>query len=123
MKTLNTLLTATLFALVSTSAQAEARSDTELYNIIHPESADIFNVGDYKKSSDVGILSYGDDHNQGSVWSTEYEQYVNPSDFQQEVADTDDINRYMGSNPTASGGRNSHEAFIYNEVEGAYHLQ
>lgn len=125
MKTLKTLLTSVLFTSVAMAgiAQAEPRSDNELYDIIHPESADIFNVGDYRTDSTVGIVSLSDDHNKNSVWSYEFEEYVNPVSFQRvELSSTDDINQYMGSEPTAAGsGR--HEAFIYNETEGAYHLQ
>ncbi len=68
------------------------------------------------------ILSYGDDANKNSVWSTEFEQYVNPGDFQQgEVASVEDVNRLMDDNPTAAG--TSRETFIYNELAGEYQLQ
>ena len=103
MNTLKTLLTSTLFASISFmgSAQAEGLHDDALYNVIHPESADIFNVGDYQKSA----------------------QYVNPADHQQaKITGVADVNHYMGSNPTAAG-KNSSEVFIYNEIAGEYHLQ
>ena len=67
------------------------------------------------------ILSYGDDANKGSVWSTEFEQYVNPGDFQQDIASVKDVNRLMSDSPTAAG--TSRETFIYNELAGEYHLQ
>lgn len=125
MKTLKTLLTSVLFTSVAMAgiAQAEPRSDNELYDIIHPESADIFNIGDYRTSSTVGIISLSDDHNKNSVWSYEFEQYVDPADFQQaELSSVADINHYMGSQPTAAGS-SQHEVFIYNETAGEYHLQ
>ena len=125
MKTLTTLLTSTLFAsavLIGT-AQAETRSDNDLYNVIHPESADIFNVGVYKKSTAAGIFSLNDDYNKHSVWSYEFEQYVDSDDFKQvEITDAGDVNQYISSNPTAAGN-NSQNVFIYNETAGEYHLQ
>ena len=59
--------------------------------------------------------------NKGSVWSTEFEQYVNPGDFNSEIAGIGDVNRLMGDNPTAAG--TSRETFIYNELTGENHLQ
>ncbi|NOQ79616.1 MAG: hypothetical protein GQ546_09475 [Gammaproteobacteria bacterium] len=125
MKTLKTLLTSVLFTLVAMTgiAQAEPRSDNELYDIIHPESADIFNIGDYRTSSTVGIISLRDDHNKNSVWSYEFEQYVDPADFQtNRLNSVADVNHYMGSKPTAAGS-SQHEVFIYNENAGEYQLQ
>ncbi|MCU7939310.1 MAG: hypothetical protein KZQ64_12465 [gamma proteobacterium symbiont of Bathyaustriella thionipta] len=125
MKTLKTVLTSALFTSVAIAgiAQAEPRSDVELYNIIHPESADIFNVGEYRKSGTPGIISLHDDHNKTAVWSYEFEEYVNPADFEQpELSSVADVNQYMGSKPTASGS-DQHEVFIYNEMAGEYHLQ
>ena len=125
MKTLKTLLTSTLFASVvlTGTAQAETRSDNALYNVIHPESADIFNVGDYKKSTASEIFSLNDNYNKDSVWSYEFEQYVDSDDFKQaEIANAGDVNQYISSNPTAAGN-NSQNVFIYNETAGEYHLQ
>jgi hypothetical protein len=124
MKTLTTLLTSALLASTAFigTAQAEVRSDNALYDIIHPESADIFNVGsDYQKSAPQGIVSLNDDHNANSVWSYEFEQYVNPADFQLSNQITD-VNQYLSDQPSASGSR-GHEVFIYNEMAGEYHLQ
>ncbi len=125
MNTLKTLISSTLLASVAIvgMAQAAPMSENELYDVIHPESADIFNVGDYRKSIDEGIVSLGDDHNKNSVWSVEFEQYVNPADYQRaEISSINDVNQYMGSNPTASGS-GQREVFIYNETAGEYHLQ
>ncbi len=125
MKTLTTLIRSALLASVALAGvvQAEPMSENELYNVIHPESADIFNVGDYQRSSAAKIVSLGDDYNSNSVWSVEFEQYVNPADFQRtQISSIDDVNQYMGSNPTASGS-DQREVFIYNETAGEYHLQ
>ncbi|MDX2507361.1 MAG: hypothetical protein QNL62_23195 [Gammaproteobacteria bacterium] len=125
MKTLKTLFASALAAGVAFTgtAQAEQLWDDALYNIIHPESADIFNVGDYKKSTAASIRSYGDDYNKDSVWSYEFEEYVNPADYHQaEMADAGDVNKYMGSHPTAAG-KDSRQVFFYNELAGEYHLQ
>lgn len=124
MKTLKLVLTSALFASIAFSASVQAEQwDDALYNIIHPESADIFNVGEYKQAGEVGIFSLNDDYNPNSVWSYEFEEYVNPADYQRpELAGTDDVNKYMGNNPTAAG-HNTREVFIYNETAGEYHLQ
>ncbi len=124
MKTLNLVLTSALFASIALSGSVQAEQwDDALYNTIHPESADIFNVGDYQRSTDEGVFSLNDDHNSNSVWSYEFEQYVNPDDFQRsELASTSDVNRYMGNNPTATGS-DTHEVFIYNETAGDFQLQ
>jgi len=123
---LKTTLSSALFAAVtfSASVQAEQLWDDALYNIIHPESADIFNVGDYKKSTQQeGIFSLNDDHNSNSVWSYEFEQYINPADLQPaELVSVDDANQYMGNHPTAAGG-DTRQVFFYNELAGEYHLQ
>ncbi len=122
---LKTMLTSALFASAafSASVQAEQQWDDALYNIIHPESADIFNVGEYKKSTQEGVFSLNDDYNKDAVWSYEFEQYVNPADLQRPVlASTDDVNQYMGSHPTAAGD-GTHQVFFYNETAGEYHLQ
>ena len=121
MKTLTTLLTSALFASVAITGTAQA--DNSLSNLIYDESSNIFADVSYTKSTATGIRSYGDDYNQDSVWSSEYEQYVNPADFKQaEIASVGDANQYMGSNPTAAG-KSSGNVFIYNETAGEYHLQ
>ncbi|NOQ79199.1 MAG: hypothetical protein GQ546_07340 [Gammaproteobacteria bacterium] len=121
MKTLKTLLTATLFASVAITGTVQA--DNSLSSLIYEESLNIYGEVSQQNSIQVGILSYGDNSNQTAVWSTEYEQYVNPADFQQaDIASAGDVNQYMGSNPTAAG-KSSANVFIYNETAGEYHLQ
>ena len=121
MKTFKTLLTSALFASVAITGAAQA--DNSLSNLIYEESSNIFADVSYKRSAEDSIRSYGDNYNQNSVWSFEYEQYVNPTDFKQaEISSIADINQYMGSNPTAAGA-NGNGVFIYNETAGEYHLQ
>ena len=117
MKTLTTILTATLFATVAITAQA----DNPISNLTYEDSSNIFAEVSTQSSTPEVILSYGDDANKASVWSAEYEQYVNPGDFKSEIASVEDANRLMGDNPTAAG--TSRETFIYNELAGEYHLQ
>jgi len=122
MKTLKTLLTSTLFASVVLAGTAQA--DNSLSNLIYEESSNIYSEVNHQNSTPVGVLSYGDNSNENSVWSSEYEQYVSPGDFQQaDIASTGDVNQYLGGNPTAAGRTNSRETFIYNETAGEYHLQ
>ena len=121
MKTLKTLLTATLFASVAITATVQA--DNSLSSLIYEESSNIYGEVSHQNSTQTDILSYGDNSNQTSVWSTEYEQYVNPADFQQaDIASVGDINQHMSSNPAAAG-QSSGSVFIYNEIAGEYHLQ
>ncbi len=117
MKTLTTLLTATLFASAAITAQA----GNPMSNLTYEDSSNIFAEVSTQSSTPEVILSYGDDANKGSVWSTEFEQYVNPGNFKSEIAGIGDVNQYMGNNPTAAG--TSRETFIYNELAGEYHLQ
>ena len=114
------LLISALFASVAITGIAQA--DNSLSSLIYEESSNIYSEADHQSSTPVGVLSYGDNANSGSVWSTEYEQYVNPADFKQaDIASIGDVNQYLGSNPTAAG--QSSETFIYNETAGEYHLQ
>lgn len=121
MKTLNTLLTSALFASIAFTGTVQA--DNSLSNLIYEESSNIYSEVRHQNSRSVGILSYGDDANKSAVWSTEYEQYVNPSDFQRAgVTSVNDANQYMRSHPTATG-KSGDSVFIYNEMAGEYHLQ
>lgn len=122
MKTLKILVTSVLLASAAITATAQA--DNSLSNLIYEESSNIFTDVSYKKSTPTGIFSFGDDHDNDSVWSSEYEQYVNPADFKQaEMASIGDVNQYLGSNPAAAGKMKGREIFIYNETAGEYHLQ
>lgn len=120
MKTLKTLLNSALFASVAITGTVQA--DNSLSSLIYEESSNIFSEVTHQNSTHEGIVSYSDDANKNSVWSAEFEQYVNPADFKQEVASIDDVNQYMGSNPTAAG-KSISNVFIYNETAGEYHLQ
>ena len=120
MKTLKILATATLLSSIAITGTVQA--DNSLSNLIYEESSNIYSEVTHQTSTQEGILSYSDDANRNSVWSSEYEEYVNPADFKQEVVSMDDVNQYMGSNPTAAG-TNSSSVFIYNEMAGEYHLQ
>ncbi len=121
MKTLKTLLTSALFASVAITGTVQA--DNSLSSLIYEESSNIFSEVTHQSSTQEGIVSYSDDANKNAVWSAEYEQYVDPADFKQaDVASLDDVNQYMGSNPTAAGNSNS-QVFFYNETAGEYHLQ
>lgn len=100
------------------------QADNSLSSLIYEDSSNIFAKVTYTKGTEVSIRSYGDDYNQNSVWSSEYEQYVNPADFKQaSITSIQDVNQYMGSNPTAAGRMKGRETFTYNEVAGEYHLQ
>ncbi|MCP3849446.1 MAG: hypothetical protein GY694_04290 [Gammaproteobacteria bacterium] len=121
MKTLKILLTSALFASAAITGTVQA--ENPLSALTYEDSQNMFSSISYENSGQIGILSYGDDLNKDSVWSAEYEQYVNPVDFKQEIANIDDVNQYMGSNPTAAGRIKGREVFIYNENAGEYHLQ
>lgn len=129
MKTLKTLLTTTLFvsAAMSASVQAydaEGVSGSPLSSLIYEDTSIIYNTDTQRSSSPTGILSYGDDHNKNSVWSTEFEQYVNPADFElDQIVDINSVNRMMNEQPTAAGSMTSDGIFFYNELAGEYHLQ
>jgi len=119
---MKTLLISALLASVAFNGTVQA--DNSLSNLIYEESSNIFAEVTFTKSTDDSIRSFGDDHNKNSVWSFEYEEYVNPSDFKQaSLANLQDVNHYMGINPTAAGKMKGHETFIYNELAGEYHLQ
>ena len=124
MKTLKTLLTASLLTSAAFSANVQANNSNALSSFIYEESANIFSEVSYQSSTPTGIISYSDDANKTAVWSSEYEQYVNPADFQvSSVTSIETANRYMGSHPTAAGRVQDNEAFVYNETAGEYHLQ
>ena len=121
MKTLITLLATTLFTSVVITTTAQAQNP--ISSLTYEDSSNMFSSVDYTNSSHSKVLSFGDDHNKQSVWSTEYEQYVNPAEFTTEIASLDDVNRYMEVNPSAAQKTKGREVFIYNETAGEYHLQ
>ncbi|MCP3852220.1 MAG: hypothetical protein GY694_18575 [Gammaproteobacteria bacterium] len=119
---MKTLLISALFASITFTGTAQA--DNPLSNLIYEESSNIFAETTYTKSTEGTILSLGDDHNPNSVWSFEYEEYVDPTNYKPaSLASIQDVNHYMGSNPTAAGKMKGRETFIYNEQAGEYHLQ
>ncbi|MCW8930256.1 MAG: hypothetical protein OQL19_08480 [Gammaproteobacteria bacterium] len=120
MKTLKTLLTTAVFASVAFTSSVQA--DNSLSNLIYEESSNIYSEVNIQNSTHQGIISYSDDANDKAVWSSEFEQYVDPADFKQDVAKIGDVNQYMENNPTAAG-KKGREVFIYNEIVGEYHLQ
>jgi hypothetical protein len=121
MKNLKTLLTSALFTSVALIGTVQA--DNSLSSLIYEESSNIYSEATHQNSIPEGIISYSDNANSNAVWSSEYEQYVNPADFKQaEVASIEEVNQYMVSNPTAAE-KNRSNVFIYNETAGEYHLQ
>ncbi len=129
MKTLKTLLTATVFVSAAISANvqaydAEAVSESPLSSLIYEDTSIIYSTTTQQSSSPQGILSYGDNHNNNIVWSTEFEQYVNPADFElDQIVDVNSVNRLMNEQPTAAGSMTSDGIFIFNELAGEYQLQ
>ena len=125
MKTLKTLLASTVVAslTLSVSAQAKQLWDDALYNMIYHDSANTVYSSHNKRTVQEKIFSLHDDYNKNAVWSYEFEQYVNPADLQRsELASIDEINHYMGQNPTAAGDH-GRPVFIYDKTAGDYHLQ
>ena len=122
MKTLNKLLTTAFFASITFTGSVQA--DTSLPSLIYEESSNIYSEVNHQSSTPTGIISYSDDANKNSVWSAEYEQYVNSADFQEaNIANVSDVNQYMDSNPAAAQRMKGRETFTYNEIAGEYHLQ
>lgn len=116
MNTLKTLFSSAFIAALSVAGSANA---DQLMDIIHPESADLFDhATTISASGDNKIVSLNDTTSQ-EVWSYEYEQYVNPADFAK--ASYADINQYLEANPTAAGSQRE-EVFKLHEPDGDYHL-
>ncbi|MCK5647465.1 MAG: hypothetical protein KAI22_01175 [Gammaproteobacteria bacterium] len=98
MKTLKTLFATAIIASVTLAGTAQA---DELMDIIHPESADLFDHStSINASSQTGLFSLNNDGDT-QVWSYEFEQYVNPDDLNSN--NYADINQYLEANPTAAG--------------------
>jgi len=68
---MKTLLTSAILASAVITGTTQA--DNSLSSLIYKETANIYTDVSYEKSSAASIRSYGDDHNQNSVWSYEYE--------------------------------------------------
>ncbi|MCP3849549.1 MAG: hypothetical protein GY694_04830 [Gammaproteobacteria bacterium] len=119
---LKTLVTASLFASVTLAATAQA--DDALSNLIYEESSNIYSEISLKASEQIGVLSFGDNANKNSVWSSEFEEYVNSADYKStDIVSIDDVNQLMENNPTAAGRAKGREVFVYNTTAGEYHLQ
>lgn len=97
------LITSSIIATIALSASAQA---DEFLDIFHPESADLFHFDNsLKPSKPSGTFSLNDDYGK-QAWSYEYEEYVIKDDFSNEnniINNTQLVNRYLKSNPTASG--------------------
>ena len=107
MNLLKTFIASSIIATITLSATAQS---DELMDIIHPESADLFHYDDSLKASEpTGIFSLNDDYASDHTWSYEYEEYVDQSDFlpDNNINNAGLVNRYLESNPTASGKVNS----------------
>lgn len=121
MNILKSVLASTLLASVTLAGNIQA--DNSLSSLIYEESSNVYSDVTLQDSMQIGIVSYSDDANKNSVWSSEFEQYVNPADFKPtEIASVGDVNQYVGGNPTAAG-KNKADVFIYNETAGEFHLQ
>jgi len=114
MKTLTTLLVAAT-AAISINANADP-----LMDIIHPESADIFqlNEGVIVPQDLVFVEDTGK-----QVWSFEYEEYVNPSDFNSSAKQTiASALEELKNNPPAAGKASS-SVFVWDEIADEYQLR
>ena len=90
--------------LLSTTLSSSIAGADELMDIIHPESASIFNITyNENDTSTHHIFSFNDeDKTTGEVWSVEYEEYVNPIDM-------------AGARP-----KKIVSAFVYDELQQEY---
>jgi phage head maturation protease len=110
--------------LASTLLTNIVQADNALSSLIYEESSNLFSEVNYHKGSKDNIRSYGDNYNKNSVWSSEFEEYINPADFNQnDWVNIHNINQYMDDNPTAAGKQQDDEVFTYNDTAGEYHLQ
>ena len=113
-------------SIIATIALAGSVQADELMDIIHPESADLFHFDDSIKSSkNTGVFNLNQKAgNNKLVWSYEYEEYVNQSDFTtgNRVFNAQLVNRYMEENPTAAG-EHSESVFKWDSSYDGYMLQ
>lgn len=115
------IITSAIITAIAISASAQA---DELMDIIHPESADLFHFDDsLKASKPSGTFSLNDDYGK-QAWSYEYEEYVNKDDFSYEnnIDNMQQVNRYLKSNPTASG-KPAEPVFKWDPTYDGYMLQ
>lgn len=124
MKILKNLLVSSIVATLAFSATVQA---DELMDVIHPEMADVFNLDNTIHSSgSTGVFNLNDRNasNSDLVWSYEYEEFVNESDFHSDnnLYNTQLVNRFIEENPTAAG-TSRNDIFKYDENYGGYMLQ
>ena len=116
MKTITTLLIA---AAASFSLNVSADSG-DLHN--DPGIGDAFPMQDIVIKEQPIRANIPDTGKQ--VWSTAYEQWVNPADFnstaKQSIASA---LKELENNPPAANGMSYDPVFIYNDTAGEYHLQ
>ena len=119
MKTITTLLIA-VAASFSLNANADSFYEDPLYG--DPGIGDVFPMKDinYQKQEVSFVKDTGE-----QVWSVEYEQWVNPADFNSTAKLTvADVLHELETNPPAAGGvRPNNGVFIYDENAGEYQLQ
>ncbi len=112
MKTLSTLLFA-VSAVFAVNANADA---------VHgdPDIGDVFPIQETSIQPQA-LTTVADTGKQ--VWSVEFEEYVNPADFnlsaQNSVAS---MLQEMENNPPAAGGH-ANSTFLWDETAGEYQLQ
>ncbi len=115
MKTLSTLIFAatTAFA-VNANAGTDALHGDPAINDVFPIQETSIQPQSLNTVADTGK----------QVWSIEYEEYVNPADFnlieQNSVAS---LIQEMENNPPAAGGMQSGDTFNWDATAGEYQLQ
>ena len=115
MKTLSTLIFAatTAFA-VNANAGTDALHGDPAINDVFPIQATSIQPQALKNIADTGK----------QVWSVEYEEYVNPADFnlieQNSVAS---LIQELENNPPAAGGTHAGDTFKWDATAGEYQLQ
>lgn len=109
----------TLLIAIAASFTLNANADTSLYG--DPGIGDVFPINDVNYQSNE--FTYVQDTGE-KVWSVEYEQWVNPADFNSTAKLTvADILQELEINPPAAGGVRPNGVFIYDETAGEYQLQ
>lgn len=115
MKILTTLL------IISAAAISLNVNADPLMDIIHPESADIFNLD---RSSEVSTpVALYESGTIGSVaWSAEYEEWVNIKDSgSSSFQNVSSVINKLENNPPAAGGRSSNSiSFLSETIDEEY---
>ena len=118
MKTITTLLIA---VAASFSLNASAYDSSELHN--DPGIGDVFPMEDTVIKEQKRAPYIADTGQE--VWSNDYEQWVNPADFNvsTKLITISDINKELETNPPASNGMSFDPVFKYDDTAGEYQLQ